>query len=121
MGHEILEGPNPHIRYLRIYGRLVAEDMVKAEDLGLNLKPIYIAMDITSMELNLPKHFLDFARESFFVHPNMKHLAVYVQSSLLNSIALTIARVTDRADKLSLHSTWESALIEVENRTKSQL
>jgi hypothetical protein len=111
MVHTITAGPEPNIKIMRIVGDVTYETMAAVDELGLNEgQPIYILLDISKMSTSLPEDFLDGARNSFFIHPNMAHTAMYTQSTALGTIARMIAKLTRRKDKLTLHATYQEAL-----------
>jgi hypothetical protein len=62
------------------------------------------------MNVSLPEKFLNGARHSWFVNPNMRHVAVCCNSSMLRAIAQLVAKLTDRQDRLSMHSSYQAAL-----------
>jgi hypothetical protein len=111
MGYEILPSPHPDISILRIANDLTNEDMTTDEQLGLNQgRPRWILLDAADMNVGLPDDFLTGVRKSFFVNPNLVHLSIYIKSSILRSVALMVAKITRRQDKLTLHSTYDEAL-----------
>lgn len=111
MPHEIEPGPHPNIVCLRLYGNLVHEDMHIDDLLGLNDgKPMYLLMDASSMSLRLPRGFLDGATSSFFINENLRHMALYTGNNTLDLLAKTIANLTHRHTKLSIHKSREEAL-----------
>jgi hypothetical protein len=111
MPHEIEPGPHPNIVHLRMYGDITLEDMKLDEQLGLNSGiPMYILMDASAMSLRLPKSFMNGATRSFFINKNLRHMALYTGSNTLDLLATTIANLTGRRDKLSIHKTYQQAL-----------
>src|SRR5262245_39377892 len=109
MPHEIAHGPQANILYMRIWGELLHEDMLCDDELGLNDSQKFIFLDVSEMENGLPTDFLDGARNSFFINPNMMHLAIYTDSAMLDIIAKMVSKVTRRQDKMSLHKSPQAA------------
>jgi hypothetical protein len=111
MPYEIQSTSHPRIVHLRYYGNITQEDMGIDEALGLNNdKLMYILLDASEMSLRLPKNFINGAAESFFINKNLKHMALYTGSGTLDVLATTIATITQRRDKLSIHKSREQAL-----------
>jgi hypothetical protein len=110
MPYEIHPSPRANIVVCKIINELSYSDMMIVQPLGLDKGPRYILLDASEMSVALPEHFLEGARESFFIHPNTEHLALYVKSQLLGMVGLMVAKLTRRKEKLSVHSTYESAL-----------
>lgn len=110
MGRQIIQMSHPNIRYIAILGELTHEDMTCDAELDLDKgTPVWVLLDVSKMSVALPDHFLDGARHSFFMNPNLQHLAIYCESALLRSVALMVAKLTRRKDKLSVYSTLEKA------------
>jgi hypothetical protein len=111
MSHEILPGPNANIVIFRLIGDLTYADMTCDQELGLNDgRPLYVLLDGAKTNVGLPEQFLDGAKRSWFVNENLAHLALYLESSLLRTIGLMVAKMTRRSDKLSLHDSYDAAL-----------
>jgi hypothetical protein len=119
MAHQISPGPHPNIALMRIWGDLQHVDMNPVDGLGLNEgKPVYVLLDVSEMHLGLPDGFLDGARNSYFVHPNMVHMAFYSGSSMLNTIAAMVGKLTSRQHKISIHKSYDSALNHLQEMIK---
>src|SRR3990172_2069411 len=111
MPHEISPGPHPNIVIQRIYDELTHDDMATDDELGLDKgRLLYVLLDVSKMDVSLPDRFLDGAKNSFFVHPNLRHMALYTTSNMLASIAKMVAKLTKREGKLSIHGDYQSAL-----------
>lgn len=110
MPYEIYPSPRDNIIVCKLINELTYPDMMIVEPLGLELAPRYILLDASEISIGLPEHFLEGARESFFTHPNMQHLALFVKSQLLVMTGLMVAKLTRRADKLSVHKTFDDAM-----------
>jgi hypothetical protein len=110
MPYEIHPSPRDNIVVCKIIDELTYPDMMIVEPLGLDRGPRYILLDASDMSIGLPENFLEGARHSFFVHDNMQHLALYVKSQLLGMTGQMVAKLTRRADKLSVHKTFDEAL-----------
>jgi hypothetical protein len=111
MSHEILPSPQPDITVMRIFSDLTNEAMEADEEMGLNAgRPVWVLLDVANMNVGLPDDFLTGVRRSFFINPNLMHLSIYVKSSILRNVALMVAKITRRQDKLSLHDTYDKAL-----------
>lgn len=111
MPYAIEPGPHPTIVCLRLFGNISQEDMHIDEPLGLNAgQPRYVLMDASGMSLRLPRGFLDGATTSFFVNANLRHMALYTGSDMLDLLAKTIANLTHRRTQLSLHKSRDEAL-----------
>jgi hypothetical protein len=111
MPHEISPGPKPNILIFRVTGELNYHDMTCDEELGLNQgRPLYVLMDGSKMQVGLPENFLEGAKNSFFINPNLVHMALYLESQLLRTIANMVAKVTRRREKLSLHPSFDAAI-----------
>lgn len=110
MPHTITLGPSPDIVCVTIIGALNYDDMTCEVEIGLNERPLFIFLDVSKMDSGLPEDFLEGARVSFFVHPNMRHLAIYTDSVMLNMIATMVSKVTHRQDKLTTHKSIQAAL-----------
>jgi hypothetical protein len=117
MVHKVSAGPNRHIKILEISGRLTDEDMV-AQDLDLDKQPSFIPLDVSQMSTALPDNFLEGVRNSFFVHSNMMHLALYTNSNLLDSVARMVAKLTRRKEKMTIYSGYQAALNHLLELTK---
>lgn len=109
MPYEIQPGPHANIVCLSYSGKISKEDMHIDDLLGLS-KPMYILMDASNMSVKLPKGFLNNAASSFFINENLRHMALYTGSNTLDLLAQTIANLTQRRDKLSIHKSREEAL-----------
>jgi hypothetical protein len=119
MAYVVSPGPHPNIALMRIWGDLQHEDMKPNNELGLNEgRPIYILLDVSEMNVGLPDGFLDGARNSFFIHPNMAHMALFSTSSMLNSIAMMVAKLTGRPGKMSIHNNYDSAFKHLQDMIK---
>jgi len=111
MAHEIQPGPQPNIVLMRLYGELTKADLLCDEELGLNTgKNMLVLVDASEMDIGLPAGFMDGKRESFFMNPNLQHVALYTTSWLLNSAAKMLGKLTRQREKLSVHDTHEAAL-----------
>jgi hypothetical protein len=111
MAYEILPGPHPDIRVMKVMDDLTYEAMTADEELGLNQgRPMWVLLDVSQMNAGLPEDFLSGARHSYFVNPNLAHLSLYIKSSILRTIATMVAKVTRRKDKLSLHDSYDKAM-----------
>ena len=110
MAHEIYPGPNSHIVVMRYRGALTAEDLSTDKELGLDQKPFWMVLDASEMDVALPENFLTSVRESFFVHPNMRHLSLVLHSSLLKTVAVMVGKITHRQDRLSVFDDYDAAL-----------
>jgi len=111
MAHEIQPGPEAHIRLMRLYGELTKDDLLCDDELGLNTgESVLVLVDASEMDIGLPAGFMDGKRESFFLNPNVQHVALYTSSWLLNSVAKMLSKLTRQRDKLSIHNSREAAL-----------
>jgi hypothetical protein len=111
MAHEILPGPTANILLMRLYGELTKDDLLCDDELHLNEgQPMYVLVDASDMDIGLPAGFMDGKRESFFLNPNLQHVALYTTSWLLNSAAKMLGKITRQRDKLSVHDSREAAL-----------
>ena len=110
MGRQIIATNHPNIRQIEIHQELTHDDMTCDADLDLDKGfPIWILLDVSDMSITLPDEFIDGARHSFFMSPNLQHMAIYCRSALLRSVALMVAKLTRRKEKLSVHATMEQA------------
>jgi hypothetical protein len=111
MAHSVSQGPHPLIMVMELTGDLTHEDMVADDAIGLNNgRRLYLMLDVSKMNVGLPDGFLDGAKNSFFINPNLIHMAMYVESDLLRTIANMVAKVTRNVGKLSLHNSREAAM-----------
>jgi hypothetical protein len=111
MAHEILPGPTENILLMRLYGELTKADLLCDDELHLNEgKLMYVLVDASDMDIGLPAGFMDGKRESFFLNPNLQHVALYTTSWLLNSAAKMLSKITRQREKLSVHDSREAAL-----------
>jgi hypothetical protein len=111
MAHEITLGPRPNIKICTITESLTHDDMTCEADLGLHgSTPLYVLLDVSQMDVGLPPNFLDGAKHSFFLHPNLVHMAMYTESNLLTHIGNMVAKLTQRREKLSIHTSYDAAL-----------
>jgi hypothetical protein len=110
MPYEIYPSPRDSIVVCKLVEELTYPDMMIVEPLGLDRGPRYILLDASEISVALPEHFLEGARQSFFTHDNMQHLALYVKSQLLGMTGIMVAKVTRRPDKLSVHKTFDDAM-----------
>lgn len=95
----------------QLEGELTREDMTAADALGLNQgKPVFVLLDTTKLNIGLPVDFMDGAKQSYFTHPNLQHLALYTTSSMLGSIGRMVAKLTGKKDHLSVHTDYDSAI-----------
>jgi hypothetical protein len=111
MAHEIQPGPQSNILLLRLYGELTKEDLLCDDELGLNDgKTLFVLVDASDMDIGLPAGFMDGKRESFFLNPNLQHVALYTTSWLLSSAARMLGKITRQREKLSVHDSREAAM-----------
>ena len=116
MTHVIESGPEPNIRLMRLQGELLKADLLCDDELGLNTgTPVFVLVDASEMDIGLPAGFMDGKRESFFMNPNLQHVALYSTSWLLNSAAKMMGKLTRQRDKLSVHDTREAAMEHLKN------
>jgi hypothetical protein len=121
MAHEIEAGPESNIRLMRLQGELLKADLLCDDELDLNSgTPIFVLVDASEMDIGLPAGFMDGKRESFFMNPNLQHVALYSTSWLLNSAAKMLGKLTRQRDKLSVHDTREAALEHLKNLAAQQ-
>lgn len=115
MAHVITPGTHPNIKVMELQGELTYEDMTAEEPLGLHEgNPVYVLLDASKISVGLPPDFLHGARKSYFVHPNLAHMALYVNSMLLKNIGIMVAKLTRRKEKLTLHESREAAMKHLE-------
>ena len=111
MAHEILPGPAENILLMRLHGELTKADLLCDDELSLNDgKLMYVLIDASDMDIGLPAGFMDGKRESFFLNPNLQHVALYTTSWLLNSAAKMLSKITRQREKLSVHESREAAM-----------
>ncbi len=111
MAHRIERGPRADILIFCFIGDLEHPDMAADQELGLNQgRPLYVLADASQMTVVLPGNFLNGARHSWFVNPNMRHAAFYSDSTMLHAIAQLVAKVTGHEDRLSRHHSYQEAL-----------
>jgi hypothetical protein len=111
MARKIVETNDPRLSQIEIHGELTHEDMTCDSELGLGRgKPMWVLLDVTHMSVALPEDFLDASRKSWFMNPDLQHMAVYTRSSLLAGVASMIAKLTRRKDKLSVHTSHDAAI-----------
>jgi|GEM_PF-809536 len=116
MGHKIVHSNHANVRQIEIIGELTHADMTCDVELDLDKgAPIWLILDVSNMSVALPDQFLDGARHSFFMSPNLQHMAIYCRSGLLRSVALMIAKLTHRKEKMSVHATLEQAQLHLHN------
>lgn len=110
MAYTIVSSTHPHITHVRFTDLLTQDDLHSDEALGLNAGRLTgVLLDVRTMKLDLPEGFTSGVQTSFFINPNLLHLAVVIESPLLRSVALMAAKMMKQRDKLSLHDTLESA------------
>ncbi|MGB1289252.1 MAG: hypothetical protein ACPG7F_22140, partial [Aggregatilineales bacterium] len=78
--------------------------------IGLNEGQKYVMLDMSEMNIGLPERFIEAAQQSFFTHDNLLHTVLYVDSGMLRSISVMIAKLTRRQNRLTLHKSREEAL-----------
>lgn len=111
MGHTIIQGPHPNIVIQKLEGELTWEDMTAAEALGLTSgKPVYVLLDTTNLNIGLPVDFVEGAKQSYFTHPGLQHMALYTTSSMLGAIGRMVAKLTGKKEHLSVHTDYSSAI-----------
>lgn len=109
MAHEVRDGIVPGIVIHKILDPYDRDDMTAVQSLGLDKGKRWVLLDVTEMSIGLPEGFLEGARNSYFTHENMMHLALYTDSSLLSAVGKMVAKLTRRQEKLSVHSSFEAA------------
>jgi hypothetical protein len=109
MAHEVKAGSLPGIVIQKILDPYNIKDMTAVESLGLDKGKRWILLDVSEMSIGLPENFLEGARNSYFLHENMMHMALYTKSDLLATIGRMVAKLTHRQDKLSVHQSFEAA------------
>ena len=110
MAHELKPQPHPRIISLRLYDNLQTEDMLLDEKMGLNAgEPLYLILDVLDMNVRMPKDFLQDVRRCFYVNENLVHMALVIDSLILENVANLADKLTGRGI-LSFHKTYESAL-----------
>lgn len=113
MAVDVVTGPHPNIRIMRIIGDLHPEDMASSDKM-LELDgnhPVYVVMDISQMNIGMPEHFLEAAKHGKAVnHANMHHMAVFTTNELLINISKMVAKVNRQKSKLSIHPTYDDAI-----------
>ncbi len=111
MAHTIEKTQYDNIVILRIQGDLEKDDLLSDDELGLNQgKPMYVLVDVSEMDIGLPGNFMEGERKSFAVNPNVKHIAVYSQSTLLNVATRMVAKLTRQQEKISIYHDRDDAL-----------
>lgn len=111
MAHTIEKTQYDNIVILRIQGDLEKDDLLSDDELGLNEgKPMYVLVDVSEMDIGLPGNFMEGERKSFAVNPNVKHIAVYSQSTLLNVATRMVAKLTRQQEKISIYHDRNDAL-----------
>jgi hypothetical protein len=115
MAHNIVDGPHTDIKIFELYEDLTFADMTADKELDLDKGyPVYVLLDGSQMQVGLPADFLSGAKQSWFTNPNLAHLAVYLESAMLRTIAQMVAKITKRRDKLTLHDSRAAALAHLE-------
>ena len=110
MAHTIIPTKHPHIAHIKMSGDLTYEDMTCDTELGLGQgKPIFVICNLQRMNLNLPDTFVEHARMSFIINPDLQHVAVITTSKLMRSVALTAAALSARRAKISVHDSEADA------------
>lgn len=110
MAHTIVPTKHPHIAHIKMSGDLTHEDMTCDAELGLGQgKPIFVICDLQRMNLNFPDTFVEHARISFIINPDLQHVAVITMSKLMRSVALTAAALSERRAKISMHDSEADA------------
>lgn len=110
MAHEIIDHPHPNIYGVRFTGQLEYDDMMP--DPGYELdsdKPIWLVFDMGELANALPPEFLEGAKKSLYVHPNLQHLGLYLPNPALQLIARMVVRLTG-VKRLTLYPDYAAAL-----------
>ncbi|MBC8099348.1 MAG: hypothetical protein H7Y11_07885 [Armatimonadetes bacterium] len=114
MGHTLIQTKYDNIIVMALVDELTVEDMTADESLGLNDRPMYVLLDASKLNVGLPDGFLEGAKNSYFINPNLQHMALYVESGLLRLVGQMVAKITGRRDKLSVHSSQAAAMAHLE-------
>jgi hypothetical protein len=77
-------------------------------------------LDVSEMGIALPDNFLTNVRNSFFVHDNMMHLSIYIDSAILKTVALMVAKLTNRKEKLTLHDSEQEAMAHLQQMVEKE-
>jgi hypothetical protein len=110
MAYAIKAGAYADMYILTYTGNLETEDLLVSNELHLNEgRPIYLLVDILNMNDGLPDRFLETIMQSYVTHPNLGCLAACMTSKLLRMTAGMVIKVTRRADKITVHDTFEAA------------
>jgi hypothetical protein len=110
MAHTIRPTQHPQCVQIEIHGELTFADMTCSDALGLGAgQPRWVLLDVSEMDVALPEHFIEASRKSWFMHPDLVHMAVYTRSSLLGNAARMIAKLTRSRDRMSIHDSREKA------------
>lgn len=121
MAHSVTQGPYPNLMLMAITGEVTFEDMTCDDELRLNEGyPGYIMLDASKMSVGLPPDFLDGAKQSFFGSENLVHLAIYMESAVLRNVALMVAKLMRRKEKLTIHDTKAEAIAYLEHLITAQ-
>lgn len=111
MAHEVMQGPHPFLKIIRLYGDVEHEDLTCADEVGLNEgHPIYLLTNAAKINVGLPEKFLDTIRHSMLSNPNLAHDAVFMPDSpAMSTVAQMAIKLTRSQKKVSLHRKYEEA------------
>ncbi|MCU0475122.1 MAG: STAS/SEC14 domain-containing protein [Anaerolineae bacterium] len=110
MAHTVRPTQHPQCVQIEIHGELTFDDMTCSAELGLGQgQPRWVLLDVSEMDVALPEHFIEASRKSWFMHPDLVHMAVYTRSSLLGSAARMIAKLTRSRERMTIHDSREKA------------
>lgn len=110
MAYIIRQTSHPQWAHIEIHGPLTYEDMTCDAALGLGKgEPCWVLLDVSDMDVALPEHFIEASRKSWFMHPDLVHMAVYTRNGLLGNVAKMIAKLTRSRERMTNHDSLEKA------------
>lgn len=109
MAHTILERPHPHVVCARVYGALELDDMIASPDYGLGEGiPIWLVCDMTDLKAGVPAGFIEGAKHSLYVHPNLQHLGLYLPNAAMQLVTRMVVRLTG-INRLTMYESYAAA------------
>lgn len=111
MPHTVSQGAHPDIVVLHYFGDIETNDIITdPEELHLNDgRPKYLLVSVDEASPAVPPGMWERVHNSIISHPNIRHIAIAVQSGAFRVLLNAVLKLTRQGSHASLHSTFAEA------------